>query len=242
MLMERLQKIIARAGLASRREAEQLMRQGRVTVNGAVVTKLGSKADLERDKIKVDGKLIHKSFHRYFLFHKPPGLITSMHDPQGRPCLGDWLETLGKKGRLFPVGRLDFNSSGLLLLTNDGELGHRLTHPRYEVRRVYRVKVSGCPSEKELERLRNGIQLEDGMTVPAKVRVVESLRKSAWLEVEIKEGRYREVRRMFETLGYFVEKLIRVRFGPIHLGALGPGEMRPLFPREITTLKKAVGL
>ena len=240
--MERLQKIIARAGLASRREAETWIQQGRVTVNGAVVAKLGSQADADKDKIKVDGKLIHRPALSYLLFHKPPGLLTSMRDPEGRPDLGQWLETFGRKGRLFPVGRLDFNSSGLLLLTNDGPLAQRLTHPRYGVRKLYRVKVSGHPPESELERLRKGIRLEDGWTAPAKVRVVERLNKKAWIEVEIHEGRYREVRRMFETLGYFVEKLVRVRMGPLRLGSLGPGEYRPLSQQEISALKKAVGM
>ncbi|OGQ77962.1 MAG: pseudouridine synthase [Deltaproteobacteria bacterium RIFCSPLOWO2_12_FULL_60_19] len=240
--MERLQKIIARAGLASRREAETWIQQGRVTVNGAVVKQLGSQADADRDKIKVDGKLIPRPALSYILFHKPPGLLTSMRDPQGRPDLGHWLESLGRKGRLFPVGRLDFNSSGLLLLTNDGPLAQRLTHPRYGVRKLYRVKVSGHPSESELERLRKGIRLEDGWTAPAKVSVVERLHKKAWVEIEIHEGRYREVRRMFETLGYFVEKLVRVRMGPLRLGSLGPGEYRSLSPREITALRKIVGL
>lgn len=241
--MERLQKILAGAGLTSRREAERWILEGRVTVNGVVVRRLGSKADPSRDKIKVDGRLVRPSASRlYFLFHKPAGLITSMRDPQGRPHLGDWLESLGKRGRLFPVGRLDFNSSGLLLLTNDGELGQRLTHPRYEVKKGYRVKISGCPSERELEHLRRGIPLEDGMTAPARVRVLQVLKKKAWLEVEIHEGRYREVRRMFEALGYFVEKLVRVRIGPIRLGSLGPGGIRPLSPKEITALRQAVGM
>lgn len=240
--MERLQKILARAGLASRREAERWIQEGRVTVNGAVVRKLGSQADVHRDKIKVDGKLIPTASRLYFLFYKPPGLITSIGDPRGRPNLGQWLESLGKRERLFPVGRLDYNSSGLLLLTNHGELTHRLTHPSYRVKKAYRVKISGSPSERELDRLRKGIQLEDGMTAPARVRVLQALKKSAWLEVEIHEGRYREVRRMFEALGYFVEKLIRIRFGPIRLAFLAPGEMRPLSPREISALKSAVGL
>ncbi len=240
--MERLQKILARAGLASRREAERWIQEGRVTVNGAVVQRLGSQADPIRDKIKVDGKLISQIPRLYCLFHKPAGMITSMRDPQRRPSLGDWLEPLGKRGRLFPVGRLDFNSSGLLVLTNDGELAQRLMHPRYAIRKSYRVKISGCPSERELERLRRGIRLADGVTAPAKVRVVQALKKNAWLELEIGEGRYREVRRMFEALGYFVEKLIRVRLGPIRLGSLAPGEMRSLAPEEITALKKAVGL
>jgi len=240
--MERLQKIMARAGLASRREAETWIQQGRVTVNGAVVKQLGSQADADRDKIKVDGKLIPRPALSYILFHKPPGLLTSMRDPEGRPDLGHWLESLGRKGRLFPVGRLDFNSSGLLLLTNDGPLAQRLTHPRYGVRKLYRVKVSGHPSENSLERLRKGIRLEDGWTAPARVSVVERLHKKAWVEVEIYEGRYREVRRMFETLGYFVEKLVRVRMGPLRLGSLGPGEYRSLSPREITVLRKTVGM
>jgi 23S rRNA pseudouridine2605 synthase len=240
--MERLQKIIARAGLASRREAERWIQEGRVTVNGAVTTKLGTQADAGKDKIKVDGKLIVRPALRYVVFHKPPGMITSLRDPQGRPDLGEWLEGLGAKGHLFPVGRLDFNSSGLLILTNDGELAQKLMHPRYEVRKVYRVKISGRPSDEDLERLRKGMKLEDGWTAPAKVKIVEMLSKKAWLEIEIHEGRYREVRRMFQALGFFVEKLIRIRMGPLGLGALAPGEYRPLQPREISALKKTVGL
>lgn len=161
-----------------------------------------------------------------------------MRDSEGRPSLGDWLESLGKKSRLFPVGRLDFNSSGLLLLTNDGELAQKLMHPRYGVRKVYRVKVNRCPSEEDLDRLRKGIRLEDGWTAPSKARVVEVLRKKAWIELEIREGRYREVRRMFEALGYFVEKLVRIRMGPLRLGSLAPGEYRPLSRQEVSALKK----
>jgi 23S rRNA pseudouridine2605 synthase len=240
--VERLQKILSRAGLASRREAEKWIQEGRVTVNGAVVSKLGSQADMGKDKIKVDGKLIGRPALTYLLFHKPAGIITSLHDPEGRPHLGEWLETLGKKGRLFPVGRLDFNSSGLLLLTNDGELAQKLTHPRYGVSKVYRVKVHTLPSERELERLRKGIRLEDGWTAPVRARVVEVLKKKAWIELELHEGRKREVRRMFETLGYFVEKLERIRMGPLRLGSLAPGQYRPLSPQEISALKKSVGM
>jgi len=239
--MERIQKILAHCGLASRREAERLIQEGRVTVNGTVVTKLGSQADPGKDKIKVDGKLIRQPSLLYYLFHKPTGLITSMRDPQGRPSLGEWLEPLGKRGRLFPVGRLDFNSSGLLLLTNDGELAQRLTHPRYGIKRMYQVKLSACPSAQELALLRKGVRLDDGITASARVRVLKALKKNAWVEVEIHEGRYREVRRMFQALGYFVEKLIRVRFGPLQLGFLPPGEIRPLSPEEIKALKKAAG-
>ncbi len=235
--MERLQKILSRAGLASRREAERWIQEGRVTVNGDVVTKLGTQADLAKDKVKVDGKLVARPALNYLLFHKPPGLVTTLNDPEGRPHLGEWLETLGRKGRLFPVGRLDFNSSGLLLLTNDGELAQKLTHPRYGVSKVYQVKLNRCPSEKDLDRLRKGLHLEDGWTAPAKARVVEVLKKKAWVELEIREGRKREVRRMFEALGYFVEKLARVRMGPLRLGSLAPGEYRPLTPQEISALK-----
>ena len=241
--MERLQKILARAGLASRREAERWIRDGRVRVNGVVVTQLGFKADPARDKIKVDDKLIREApSRRYYLFHKPVGLVTSLGDPQGRPHLGAYLERLGIRERLFPVGRLDFNSSGLLLLTNDGELSARLTHPRYGVRKVYWVKISGLPAQRELERLRRGIELEGGRTAPARVRVLQVLTKKAWIEVDLCEGRYREVHRMFEALGYFVERLVRMRLGPIRLGALPPGELRPLAPREVSALKRAAGL
>lgn len=241
--MERLQKILSRAGLASRREAERWIVEGRVTVNGAVVRKLGSQADPAKDSVKVDGKRIKPAATpRYFAFHKPPGVVTTLNDPQKRPDLTQFTERLGSKQRVFPVGRLDYNSAGLLLLTNDGELAGRLTHPRFGVKKVYRVKLSACPSEEDFARLRKGIHLEDGITAPARARVVEKLRKNAWIEIEIHEGRNREVRRIFEALGYFVEKLIRVRIGPLSLGRLRPGELRPLSAAEIKELKNAVGL
>jgi pseudouridine synthase len=241
--MERLQKILSRAGVASRREAERWILEGRVTVNGAIVRKLGSQADPAKDSVKVDGKRIKPAVtSRYFAFHKPPGVVTTLNDPQKRPDLTQFTERLGSKQRVFPVGRLDYNSAGLLLLTNDGELAGRLTHPRFGVKKVYRVKLSACPSEEDFARLRKGIHLEDGITAPARARVVERLRKNAWVEIEIHEGRNREVRRIFEALGYFVEKLIRVRIGPLSLGPLRPGELRPLSQAEIKALKSAVGL
>ncbi|HET8563960.1 MAG TPA: pseudouridine synthase [Candidatus Binatia bacterium] len=241
--MERLQKILARAGLASRREAEQWILEGRVAVNGAVVQKLGSRADPVKDSIKVDGKRIKPSASPlYYALHKPPGIVTTLRDPEGRPDLTTLLQKLGNKGRLFPVGRLDFNSSGLLLLTNDGVLAQRLSHPRFGVKKLYRVKLSACPSEKELASLRKGIQLDDGVTAPARVRVLERLKKNAWVEVELCEGKNREVRRIFAALGYFVEKLVRVRVGPVSLGTLPAGKIRPLLPSEIMALKNSVGL
>jgi len=241
--MQRLQKILAQAGLASRREAERWIVGGRVSVNGVVVRTLGSQADPRKDSIRVDGKRIHPAaMPLYFALHKPPGVITSLNDPRRRPDLTAFLEALGTKKRVFPVGRLDFNSAGLLLLTNDGELAQRLSHPRFGVKKRYRVKLSACPTDLELARLRKGIRLEDGMTAPAAVRVVERLKKNVWIEIEIHEGRNRQVRRMFDALGYFVEKLIRVRVGPISLGALAPGSIRPLSVREINALKRSVGL
>jgi pseudouridine synthase len=241
--MERLQKILAQAGLVSRREAEKWIAEGRVSVNGEIVRKLGSKADPNRDKIKVDGKLVRVSSSRlYYLFHKPAGILTSLGDPQGRPHLGEWLESLGQKGKVFPVGRLDFNSSGLLLLTNDGELANRAAHPRYGMEKIYHVKISGRLSDADLDSLGRGVRLEDGVTAPARVRTLKRLRQKSWIEIGIREGRYREVRRMFAALGFFVEKLIRVRLGPLALGRLREGEMRPLDGGEIAALRAAVGL
>ena len=241
--LERLQKIISRAGLASRREAERWILEGRVSVNGAVISRLGSQADPAKDSIKVDGKRIKPAAAPlYFAFHKPPGVITTLNDPQKRPDLTRFIEKLGSKQRVFPVGRLDYNSTGLLLLTNDGELARRLTHPRFGVKKVYQVKLSACPTAEEFALLRKGIRLEDGVAAPARARVLEKLKKNAWVEIEIHEGRNREVRRIFETLGYFVEKLIRVRVGPIALGFLQPGEIRPLSQIEIKALKSGVGL
>ncbi|MBM4260258.1 MAG: rRNA pseudouridine synthase [Deltaproteobacteria bacterium] len=242
-MMERLQKILAHAGLASRREAERWIAEGRVMVNGAVVRKLGTQADPAQDSIKVDGKRIRPpAAPLYYAFHKPPGIITTLNDPEKRPDLTPFLRELGEKQRVFAVGRLDYNTAGLLLLTNDGELAQRLMHPRFGVKKLYHVKLSACPSEEELGRLRKGLRLEDGMTAPARVRVLERLKKNAWVEIEIHEGRKREVRRMFEALGYFVEKLIRMRMGTVTLGKLAPGDIRPLSRVEVASLKRAVGL
>ncbi|HEY7217626.1 MAG TPA: pseudouridine synthase [Candidatus Binatia bacterium] len=242
-MMERLQKILSRAGLASRREAERWIVEGRITVNGSVIRKLGSQADPAKDSIKVDGKRIKPAASPlYYAFHKPPGVITTLNDPQGRPDLTPYLARLGEKRRVFPVGRLDYNTTGLLLLTNDGDLALRLAHPRYGVKKLYRAKLSACPGDQDLEQLRKGVRLDDGMSSPARARVVDKLKKNAWVEIEVQEGRKREVRRMFEALGYFVEKLIRIRIGPVSLGPLPQGELRPLSQIEVKALKRAVGL
>ncbi len=241
--MERLQKIIARAGLASRREAERWIVEGRVTVNGAVVRKLGSQADPFTDSIKVDGKRIRAAAAPlYYAFHKPAGVITTLNDPQKRPDLTPYLARLGERRRVYPVGRLDYNTTGLLLLTNDGELALRLSHPRFGVSKIYRVKLSSCPDAEDFACLRQGIRLEDGITAPARARIVEKLKTNAWVEIEVQEGRKREVRRMFEALGYFVEKLVRIRVGSVELGRLPPGELRPLTQSEVKSLRIAVGL
>ena len=178
----------------------------------------------------------------YYAFHKPAGIITTLNDPQHRPDLTPYLLRLGEKRRVFPVGRLDYNTTGLLILTNDGELALRLSHPRYGVGKVYRVKLSSPPTPEDFARLRQGIRLEDSMAAPAHARVVEKLKTNAWVEIEVREGRKREVRRMFEALGYFVEKLVRIRVGTIELGRLPMGELRPLTLSEVQSLKRAVGL
>ncbi len=236
-----MQKLIARAGLASRREAERWIREGRVTINGRPVVQLGTQADPSMERIQVDGKpLLGFAPPAYFVLHKPAGVVTSTRDPQGRRDLREWLNALRRVGRFFPVGRLDFHSEGLLLLTTDGELAYRLAHPGYGVAKRYQVKVRGVPTEAELGRLRAGFQLEDGWTAPALARLIDVSQKKAWIEVEIHEGRNRQVRRMFEALGYRVEKLLRTGYGPVRLGSIRPGEMRPLAPAEVRALKRAV--
>ncbi|MFQ5352533.1 MAG: pseudouridine synthase [Candidatus Binatia bacterium] len=237
----RLQLIIARAGIASRRQAEQLIRNGEVSVNGRIITELGSRADPLRDRIKVDGTLLSRAQRpQYYALNKPVGVVTTMSDPQRRPCVGDLAGRFA--GRLYPVGRLDFYSSGLLILTNDGELTERLTHPSYHVEKRYLVKVSRIPGERAVARLRRGVRLEDGMTAPAHARVIRTTADKAWLDLRITEGRNRQVRRMCEKVGLRVEKLRRTAIGPLRLGKLAPGELRRLTADEVADLKYAVGL
>jgi 23S rRNA pseudouridine2605 synthase len=237
---DRLQKLLAQAGIASRRAAEELIRAGRVTVNGRVVTELGAKADSATDDVRLDGERIHGERRRVVLLHKPPAVMTTLSDPEGRPTVRDYLA--GVAERVFPVGRLDFQSSGLLLLTNDGELAARLLHPRYRIPRTYRVKIHGHPSDATLARLRRGVRLDDGVTGPSQVDVERLLPAKAWLRITIREGKKREIRRMCETVGHLVDKLVRVRFGPIELGRLPPGRWRALADQEVDALRVAVGL
>lgn len=234
---------MARAGLASRRQAEQWILQGRVSVNGHRVRELGTQADAARDSIRVDGRLLRPAASSVYLaFHKPGGVLTAMRDAEGRPTVADYLRGGGHPPGVVPAGRLDYGTSGLLLLSNDGDLVHRLTHPRHGVRKAYEVKLSGTPTEAQLERLRRGVRLDDGMTAPARVRVRKRLKRKAWLCIELREGRNRQVRRMVEAVGHTVERLVRSRFGPIELGALAPGTLRPLSREEVAALRRAAAL
>jgi len=239
MPAERLQKIIAAAGVASRRKAEEFIMGGLVSVNGQTVTELGSKADPEHDHIRVNGKLLHGAErHVYLLMNKPKGYVTTVHDPEGRPTVMDLLRRVG--ARVYPVGRLDYASEGLLILTNDGDLAHRLMKAASHVPKTYMVKVAGNPTEDSLAKLRGGISIpsERGKrvrTAPAKIRII---RESAnpWYEVTLIEGKNRQIRRMFEEIGHHVEKIKRVRYGPLQLD-VHTGEFRKLNAAEVDKLK-----
>jgi 23S rRNA pseudouridine2605 synthase len=232
---ERLQKIIARAGLASRREAERLIEDGLVTVNGKTAH-LGDKADPTQDHVKVKGKLIPRpERYAYFLFYKPRGILTAAGEDPDHPTVSAFFQEQGL--RLFPVGRLDLDSEGLLLVTNDGELAHGLMHPASEVPKRYRVKTKGVPGPKAIARLQKGVPLEDGRSAPAEVRLLETTRTNAWLEVIIHEGRYRQVRRMFDQVGHSVLKLKRTAYAFLKVGALKPGAYRVLSPSEVDRLR-----
>lgn len=239
---ERLQKIIASAGIASRRKAEQLIASGHVQVNGSTITQLGTKADPETDHIRVNGKLLkpQNQRHAYFLLNKPKGYVTTTSDPEKRPTVMDLLR--GVKGRVYPVGRLDYASEGLLVLTNDGELANRLMKAASHVPKTYVVKVAGTPNGESLEKLRGGVSIatDDGKrvrTAPASVRVVKQA-ANPWYEITLIEGRNRQIRRMFEAVGHHVEKIKRVRYGPLTLD-VPPGEYRPLTLKEVQRLRSA---
>ncbi len=239
--MERLQKYLAHAGVASRRSSEQLILAGKVTVNGQVVTELGSKVDPEHDQITVNGVLVSTEQQKvYYLLNKPSGYVTTLKDPEGRKTVRELLSDVQQ--RVYPVGRLDFDTEGLLLLTNDGELTHALTHPSHQVEKTYQAKVRGVPSEDKLARLRQGVRLEDGMTAPAKVQLLKQEGSQAWLEITIHEGRNRQVRRMCESIGYPVVFLKRVCLGFLTLEHLAVGKYRALSPQEVTRLRVLAGL
>lgn len=227
--------------MASRRHAEELIRAGRVSVNGDVVRELGARADPARDAIEVDGERIgRRARTRTVVLHKPRGVVSTMADPERRPTVGDLLGDTDP--RVYPVGRLDLQSTGVLLLTNDGALAHGLLHPERAVERVYHVKVDGNPDGRVLGRLRRGVRLEDGLVVPTRVRLVKALPTKAWLEIGVQEGRTHLVRRLCARLGFPVDKLVRVRLGPVTLADLPPGAWRDLTPAELATLRRAAGL
>lgn len=234
---ERLQKVISQAGIASRRESEELIKAGRVKVNGVVVTELGTKVEPTRDKVAVDNKPIRTEKPVYILLNKPRGIVTTLHDPEGRKTVASLLPDISE--RIYPVGRLDYNTEGLLLMTNDGELTHALTHPSHEIDKTYRAKVLGRPPEEKLDRLRAGIKLEDGLTAPAKVNAVEYDREKdlTTVEIVITEGRNRQVRRMFEAIGHPVRQLKRVKFAFLTLVGVRRGAYRNLEADEVETLK-----
>jgi 23S rRNA pseudouridine2605 synthase len=242
MALERLQKIIAAAGIASRRKAEDLIQAGLVSVNGATVTELGTKADPETDSIRVQDKVLQgPERHEYVALNKPRGYVTTVSDPEGRPTV---MELLRSKARLYPVGRLDFNSEGLLLLTNDGDLAHKLMKAASHIPKTYLVKVAGQPGEDQLRRLRAGVTIAEERdpnrrirTAPAQIRVIKEA-DNPWLEVTLHEGRNRQIRKMFEEIGHHVEKIRRVRYGPLELD-LPPGESRILTSQEIARLQHA---
>ncbi len=238
MAIERLQKIMASAGVASRRKAEEYILTGRVSVNGEIVTELGSKADLATDHIKVDGKLLREpERHVYLMLNKPKGYVTTASDPEGRPTVMDLVAKI--KARIYPIGRLDYASEGLLLFTNDGDLANYLTKAASHVPKTYVVKVAGVPDERELDKIREGLNIGDGKgrTAPAPVKMIKE-GDNPWFEITLIEGRNRQIRKMFERIGHHVEKIRRVRYGPLALD-VPPGVSRALTLEEVAKLKTA---
>lgn len=240
MELERLQKIIAHAGFASRREAETMIREGRVTVNGRVVTELGSKADPGADHIKVDGKLITRpETHRYILLYKPKEVMTTVEDPQGRRTVIDLVK--GVRERIYPVGRLDFHSEGLIILTNDGDLAFKVSHPKHGSVKTYHVKVRGVPEERIVEKLERGITIDGKRTLPCEIDRLKTTGRgddagNSWFEVKLREGRTQQIRKMFQAVGHPVSKLRRVAIGPLSDPRLTPGDYRELTSREVKML------
>ena len=236
----RLQRFLAQAGVASRRKAEELIVAGRVKVNGQVVTELGSKVDPDRDKVFLGGKRLLAERPVYLMLNKPRGYVTTLSDPEGRPTVRTFLKHAG--ARVFPVGRLDFNTEGLLICTNDGDLAHALMHPKHEVRKTYHVKLQGLVGPETVSAWQKGVTLDDGdRTAPAEVQLVGNTGKNSWLEVTIHEGKNRQIHRTAEALGYNVLKLTRIGYGGLQLDDLKVGATRPLSHDELTRLRRAAG-
>ncbi len=240
---ERLARFLAHAGIASRRHAEELIAAGRVQVNGLTVTTQGSRIDPEHDKVSVDGKPVAApARHVYILLHKPVGYVTTARDPQGRPTVLDLLPPELHRLRVYPVGRLDIDTSGLLLLTNDGDVALRLSHPRYSMEKHYHALVQGCPTRAQLEALREGVNIteDDGRThrtAPAQARILRRSGPNCWLTLTLHEGRKRQVRRMLATAGHSALQLVRVGIGPLTLGDLAVGQWRYLTDKEVKTIQ-----
>jgi 23S rRNA pseudouridine2605 synthase len=237
---ERLQKVLAAAGLGSRRACEEIIGAGRVKVNGRKVQVMGTRVDLERDVVEVDGVVLELQVDpRYFLLNKPPGYVTTLDDPEGRPTI---LDLFKEKGRHFPVGRLDMYSRGLILLTNNGFVAHRIMHPSFVTDKTYMTRVEGRVGPGILKQLREGIDLEEGRTSPARVKVLGHERDSTVLEFVIHQGWQRQIRRMCEVVGLRVTDLMRTRLGPLSIGRLQEGEWRELTSAEVDALFKSLGL
>lgn len=236
MAQERLQKIISRAGAASRRKAEELIAAGLVTVNGQVITELGSKADLDRDHIKVKGKLLHRPKQMvYLLMHKPKGCVTTMSDPEGRKTVMDLVH--GIKERVYPVGRLDYDSEGLLLLTNDGDFANKITHAKSEIQKVYVVKTKGALTAEQEKQFREGVPVHGKRTAPAGLKLLQRA-ENPWYEVKLIEGRQNQIKLMFRHFGLLVEKLKRVKIGFLELGTVRPGKFRHLTEEELMRFER----
>jgi 23S rRNA pseudouridine2605 synthase len=250
---ERLQKVLARGGVASRRDAEAMITQGRVTVNGEVVTTLGTRVDPAVDRVEVDGRAVEPESRVYFLFHKPKGIVTTLDDPEGRPAIKDFVKDLG--ARVFPVGRLDFHTSGALLLTNDGALANALLHPRRSVAKTYVAKVRGVPSDEQVQMMRDGVVLnpvadeppDPQRTRPAEVEVLRSVPSgegsvreagTTWMEITLREGRNRQIHRMADAVGLFVMRLARISFAGMSTEGLRAGQLRPLTAGEVSMLRR----
>ena len=236
-MQKRLQKILAEAGIGSRRTCEQYILQGRVTVNNKLITKLGTRADPLKDKIVFDGDVVKPSRKKqYILINKPCGYLSSLKDTFNRPLVTSLIK--GVKERLYPIGRLDYNSEGLLILSNDGHFSQFLTHPKHKILKTYLVKVKGIPKEEAIQKLSKGIRLEDGKTHPADIKKLKKrTSNNCWLKIVISEGRNRQIRRMCQAIGHPVIKLKRIKIGPITLGNLKQGEYRFLTPSEVNILK-----
>lgn len=238
---ERLQKYLASCGVASRRMSEEIIKSGRVAVNGQIVTEMGVKIKIGTDKVTVDGKdITPEEEHVYLMLNKPEGYVTTAHDPQGRPTVLDLVAEVPQ--RVFPIGRLDVDTEGLIFLTNDGELAYRLTHPKFAVTKVYHALVTGKPSEDKLDRMRNGLKLEDGMTKPCTVKVIRRYNHKTMLEITISEGRNRQVRRMCQAIGNPIIELERVKIENIELSQVKRGQYRKLTLEELAPLMYKVQL